>query len=446
MAPADELEAQIQAVWQEVLLQERISTQSDFFTVGGNSLQARHPRSASTGRGLVMRGRQSARVLGIKAGQYVRRCQTHGSMAVDMARHIVEDHAFHSFSMQYLAVVFTVWLGEGETQEDADWRTRCCTQPRCGKTKKGQLKAAGDIARASACLSDAVGALLQAAKVMIRIRKATGSEVTTEQLFKAPTIAGLAAAIRRANPDVEAASAIPCADSSAEERAAGVPCSANQAQMAVLFQMQPESAAYNMSSAMRLLGRLDVGALEASSPPCVPLLSSLCTSVTLHMTKASSDVWRRCMHFSLCTPRMPCMREDFCCVPDPLASQAALAYMARRHEVLRTRLLERDGRLLQAVLPADDPAGVPRLQRHAPLRHGDLAAVQVQALAEAEAGRPFRLLGEVPARFCLFEVGPDDAVFLVRGPVMKSTSACGLCARLHIFVQLPSDHDHQRCS
>ena len=150
------------------------------------------------------------------------------------------------------------------------------------------------------------------------------------------------------------------------------------------------------------------------------------------------------MHFSLCTPRMPCMREDFCCVPDPFASQAALAYMARRHEVLRTRLLERDGRLLQAVLPADDPAGVPRLQRHAPPRHGDLAAVQ--ALAEAEAGRPFRLLGEVPARFCLFEVGPDDAVFLVRGPVMKSTSACGLCARLHIFVQLPSDHDHQRCS
>lgn len=61
VAPADELEAQIQAVWQEVLLQERISTQSDFFTVGGNSLQARHPRSACTGRGQAMRGWQSAR-------------------------------------------------------------------------------------------------------------------------------------------------------------------------------------------------------------------------------------------------------------------------------------------------------------------------------------------------------------------------------------------------
>ena len=115
---------------------------------------------------------------------------------------------------------------------------------------------------------------------MITIRKATGSEVTTEQLFKAPTIAGLAAAIRGTNPDVEVAGAIPCADSSEEQRAAGVPCSANQAQMAVLFQMQPQSAAYNMSSAMRLVGRLDARALEASSPPCVPLLSSLCKRIS----------------------------------------------------------------------------------------------------------------------------------------------------------------------
>ena len=41
VAPASELEAQIQAVWQEVLGQQRISTQADFFSVGGNSLQVR---------------------------------------------------------------------------------------------------------------------------------------------------------------------------------------------------------------------------------------------------------------------------------------------------------------------------------------------------------------------------------------------------------------------
>ena len=35
----NELEAQVQAVWQEVLGQERISTHADFFAFGGNSLQ-----------------------------------------------------------------------------------------------------------------------------------------------------------------------------------------------------------------------------------------------------------------------------------------------------------------------------------------------------------------------------------------------------------------------
>ena len=39
VAPASKLEAQLQAVWQEVLGQERVSTQANFFALGGNSLQ-----------------------------------------------------------------------------------------------------------------------------------------------------------------------------------------------------------------------------------------------------------------------------------------------------------------------------------------------------------------------------------------------------------------------
>ena len=46
VAPANELEAQIQAIWQEVLGQERVSTRADFFTVGGNSLQVGCPSMA----------------------------------------------------------------------------------------------------------------------------------------------------------------------------------------------------------------------------------------------------------------------------------------------------------------------------------------------------------------------------------------------------------------
>ena len=48
VAPASELEAQLQAIWQEVLGQERVSTRADFFAVGGNSLQvARTPVACS---------------------------------------------------------------------------------------------------------------------------------------------------------------------------------------------------------------------------------------------------------------------------------------------------------------------------------------------------------------------------------------------------------------
>ena len=40
-APPSATEAQVQAIWQDVLGQERVSTQADFFAAGGNSLQAR---------------------------------------------------------------------------------------------------------------------------------------------------------------------------------------------------------------------------------------------------------------------------------------------------------------------------------------------------------------------------------------------------------------------
>ena len=113
---------------------------------------------------------------------------------------------------------------------------------------------------------------------MIRVRQAVGYDVPTVQLFRTPTIAGLADALERtagAAARGEAASqAIPRAGFSAEQRAAGVPCSANQEQMLVLHQMAPASAAYNMAEPVRLRGALDEAALEVPSHahPCCTLL------------------------------------------------------------------------------------------------------------------------------------------------------------------------------
>ena len=107
--------------------------------------------------------------------------------------------------------------------------------------------------------------LRQASKVMISMRRTFGCDMLLTQLFKTPTIAGLAAALEASQNGAGgavAAGAIPCAGFSAEQRAAGVPCSANQEQMLALYQMAPDSAAYNMADATRLRGRLDVPMLE----------------------------------------------------------------------------------------------------------------------------------------------------------------------------------------
>ena len=106
----------------------------------------------------------------------------------------------------------------------------------------------------------------QASKVMIAVRREFARDVLTAQLFRTPTIAGLAAALealQAGDAGAAAAGGVPRAGFSAAERAAGVPCSANQAQMLALHAKAPSSAAHNVADATRLRGRLDVPTLEA---------------------------------------------------------------------------------------------------------------------------------------------------------------------------------------
>jgi len=205
--------------------------------------------------------------------------------------------------------------------------------------------------------------------VMARVRQATGSDIASSQLFRTPTIAGLAAFLSSTAPGDDAMTAIPAAPYSPEQRRAGVPCSANQAQMVALHDMDPDSSAYHMSGALRLRGPLDASALEA-----------------------------------------------------------ALRALATRHEILRTRLLQRDGRLLQSVLPAEDPRALPALQRHSVRGQGGERAMQ--ALIDREASRPFRLMEEVPLRVVLVEVAPDDhALLFAMHHVIR-------CAAWHAFAAI----------
>jgi len=96
---------------------------------------------------------------------------------------------------------------------------------------------------------------------------------------------------------------------------------------------------------------------------------------------------------------------------DVAALQDALRALVARHEILRTQLLQRDGRLLQSVLPAEHPRALPALQRHSVRDQGGDAAAS--ALIDREANRPFRLMDEVPLRVVLVEIAPDDHALLL---------------------------------
>ena len=188
---------------------------------------------------------------------------------------------------------------------------------------------------------------------MIRVRQASSQDVPTIQLFRTPTIAALAEALEHFGEAGSGTSlTIPRASFTAEQRSAGVPCSANQEQMAVLYNMQPLSTAYNMSEPVRLTGDLDEAALEV-----------------------------------------------------------ALALVAKRHETLRTIFVQRNDEVLQAVLPPDDPRAAVKLQRRTLPAHS--SSEELQALVAELTGRPYQLFGGGSmARFFLISAGPGTWILL----------------------------------
>ncbi|HLL83117.1 MAG TPA: condensation domain-containing protein, partial [Longimicrobium sp.] len=90
---------------------------------------------------------------------------------------------------------------------------------------------------------------------------------------------------------------------------------------------------------------------------------------------------------------------------DADALDRALAEVVRRHEVLRTRLAEREGRPVQEILPA---AAVPLVRID--LRHDPAA---LQGALEEEAARAFDFAAEPPVRLRLWRTGEEDHVLLV---------------------------------
>ncbi|HEX2188606.1 MAG TPA: amino acid adenylation domain-containing protein, partial [Longimicrobiaceae bacterium] len=190
------------------------------------------------------------------------------------------------------------------------------------------------------------GHSLLAMRAVSRVRQALGTELPLRALFEAPTVAALAGrveALRRAGgPAVPPLRRVPRLGTE------GLPLSFAQQRLWVVDRLEPESAAYNMPYALRLRGRLDVGALRAS-----------------------------------------------------------LDALVARHETLRTTFAGGDGAAVQVVhapapvaLAEHDLGGLPAAEREA----------AAERFAAEEAMRPFDLARGPLLRCALLRLADDDHV------------------------------------
>ncbi|HEX2079996.1 MAG TPA: amino acid adenylation domain-containing protein, partial [Longimicrobium sp.] len=102
------------------------------------------------------------------------------------------------------------------------------------------------------------GQSLLAMRVISRVRAGLGVELAVRALFEAPTVAELAARLASSAP---AGAAEPAAILPAE-RGGALPLSFAQERLWFLDRLQPDSAFYNVATALRISGALDAEALE----------------------------------------------------------------------------------------------------------------------------------------------------------------------------------------
>ncbi|HYD81949.1 MAG TPA: condensation domain-containing protein, partial [Paucimonas sp.] len=188
------------------------------------------------------------------------------------------------------------------------------------------------------------GHSLLATRLASRIRGILQCDLPVRALFEAPTIAQLAERVQPATG--QALQPIPQVP-----RTGPLPLSFAQQRLWFLQQLEPDSAAYNMPAAVRLVGELEVPALKR-----------------------------------------------------------AFEELVERHETLRTTFREESGEAVQVIapqldisLPIVDLSGLAIDAREA----------EVKRISEAEAAKPFRLAAGPLMRLCLLKLSETEHVLLV---------------------------------
>ncbi|HYX26182.1 MAG TPA: condensation domain-containing protein, partial [Thermoanaerobaculia bacterium] len=129
------------------------------------------------------------------------------------------------------------------------------------------------------------GHSLLATQVVSRVRESFGVELPLRRLFEAPTLEGLARVVdglRSGDLAVPPLRTVP--------REGDLPLSFAQERLWFLDQLQPDSSAYNMSTAVQLSGRLDVAALAATLREIVRRHESLRTAFSLRSGQPAQTI------------------------------------------------------------------------------------------------------------------------------------------------------------
>ena len=193
------------------------------------------------------------------------------------------------------------------------------------------------------------GHSLLATQLVSRIREIFEVDVSLPALFERPTIAALAEEVTRLRQREQKAPAMPPIISVSRDQP--LPLSYSQQRMWLMYQLAPESTAYNMPFASRQMGRLNKAALRNT-------IEAICS----------------------------------------------------RHEAFRTTFIMRDEGPVQVIHPFRPPHWVEVDLRHLPFEQRQQQAAR---LVEQEANQPFDLEKGPLARFLLIEIEPEDHVLVL---------------------------------
>ena len=196
---------------------------------------------------------------------------------------------------------------------------------------------------------DLGGHSLLATQVLSRLRDAFKVNLSLRSFFHQPTVAGLAEAVESARRGSSGPEVPPLRPVSRQGR---IPLSFAQQRLWFLHQLEPESAAYNVPTALRMEGSLDVPAFRA-----------------------------------------------------------ALGEVVRRHEALRTTFTETGGEPAQVITAAAPLRSLPVLDLSA--LPAELRETELRLLVRAQALRLFDLAHGPLLRVTLAALGPEEHVVLL---------------------------------